>query len=378
MKTYNQFIIESFELTEAGAGSGVGRIIQGVQNTWTAAGRLNRQRRSLRQANLPSAPKPVNNSGPFRGYGNSITQGLTGAAKAYGGDPIGAGLDIAQGLVNTPQARRLAQRQGTRLASRLGSRLLTKAIPGLNIASAGYDAYQRYRKGDYLGSAMSAAEAIPVVGTGFALANIARDTQRQLSGDLDREDKAAANPAAATRQQLAKQKQYGATSGAGIRGIGGRTVISKPNEKGAAFISTGVGRQRRTAQLPSTMSLPGGRVGDLAFRGGKATYLARPSIEQQRQDPLSRFARATNLLGFADRERSRQVADVKRAEANTRAYYNRLGVPLSRQNQMPGLKPQARPATTQTTRPAAAPAVPASTPSQGIAQARERLRMRRG
>ena len=304
----------------------------------------------------------------------------------------------------TQTASSLAQRSSSRVLPRIASRA---GVPAVTALVSGVSEYQRRRAegesdaeakrnaaiiagseaiGGWGGGSIAAGLAAPS-GPGAAAAGLGGGwVGSTATGSLARtllptpkERKERMNQSVVSaRQQLAKQKQYGATSGAGIRGIGGRTVISKPNEKGAAFISTGVGRQRRTAQLPSTMSLPGGRVGDLAFRGGKATYLVRPSIEQQRQDPLSRFARATNLLGFADRERSRQVADVKRAEANTRAYYNRLGVPLSRQNQMPGLKPQARPATTQTTRPAAAPAVPASTPSQGIAQARERLRMRRG
>ena len=141
------------------------------------------------------------------------------------------------------------------------------------------------------------------------------------------------------RQQSSKSGAYGATKGAGVVGAGGQSFVSR-TPKGAAFVSTGVGKQRTTAQLPSQMLLPTGKVGDLAFKGGKPTYLARPSIEQTKQNPLQRFARATNLFGYAEKEKAQQAQDINRAAASTKQYYSKLGISQQKQQQLnPALKP---------------------------------------
>lgn len=142
-----------------------------------------------------------------------------------------------------------------------------------------------------------------------------------------------------TRQQQAQTKTPGTIAGSGIRGAGGQSFVSR-TPKGSAFISTGSGQQRRTAQLPSQMILPSGRVGDLAFKNNKPTYLARPSVEQTKQNLVQRFARATNLFGYKDREKAQQAQDISRATSATRRYYTQLGITPQKQQQLnPAVKP---------------------------------------
>jgi hypothetical protein len=145
-------------------------------------------------------------------------------------------------------------------------------------------------------------------------------------------------PIRAARQQQAARRTPGTVAGSGIVGAGGKTTYSR-TPQGSAFVSTGTGKQRRTAQLPSQMALPGNRIGDLAFRGGKPTYLTRPSLEQQRQDPVSRFMRTVNPA-FKRAEQEAQQRNLNRAKANTRQYYGKLGISQQKQQQLnPSLGP---------------------------------------
>lgn len=145
-------------------------------------------------------------------------------------------------------------------------------------------------------------------------------------------------PVVRARQQLAKTKTPGTVAGSGVVGAGGQSIVSR-TPKGATFISTGTGKQRRTAQLPSQMLLPSGRVGDLAFKNNKPTYLARPSLEQQRQDPVSRFQRWANPA-FRQAERDVEARQRRQAAASTRQYYGQLGITPQKQQQLnPAAKP---------------------------------------
>ena len=55
---------------------------------------------------------------------------------------------------------------------------VAKQIPGIGSLISGAEAGARALKGDFKGAALSAGEAIPGVGLGFAGANIARDVRK--------------------------------------------------------------------------------------------------------------------------------------------------------------------------------------------------------
>lgn len=123
------------------------------------------------------------------------------------------------------------------------------------------------------------------------------------------------------RQQAATSgtKTYGGRQGSAIVGIGGKTTY---DTKKNTITTAG-----RTAQLPKTQILPGGGVGDLAYRGGKPVYLARASMAQRgNQSLLARVSRATGIGG----QRERDIATVNRerqqAMQSTLAYRKKLGI----------------------------------------------------
>lgn len=121
-----------------------------------------------------------------------------------------------------------------------------------------------------------------------------------------------------SRQQASKAGVYGATRGSGIVGTGRPTTFNK-----AANTITTSGK---TVQLPKTQILPGGRVGDLAYRGGKATYLARASVASRDTNVLSRLSRATGIGGQRERDIAATNRERQQAMQNTLRYRQQLGI----------------------------------------------------
>ncbi len=121
-----------------------------------------------------------------------------------------------------------------------------------------------------------------------------------------------------SRQQASKAGVYGATKGSGIVGTGRPTTFNKA----ANTITTG----GKTVQLPKTQILPGGRVGDLAYRGGKATYLARASVASRDTNVLSRLSRATGIGGQRERDIAATNRERQQAMQNTLRYRQQLGI----------------------------------------------------
>jgi hypothetical protein len=133
------------------------------------------------------------------------------------------------------------------------------------------------------------------------------------------------------RQVASKSGTYGTTKGSALSGIGGKTVVSK-DKKGSAFMSTGAGSQRKTVELAKTQLVRDPktgqqRVGDLAFKGGKAVYLARPSVSSRDTSLAARVGRALNIGRFS-KEKEQQAAkqEYRTALRNTQAYQKKLGI----------------------------------------------------
>ena len=121
-----------------------------------------------------------------------------------------------------------------------------------------------------------------------------------------------------SRQQASKANVYGATKGSGIVGTGKPTTF---NQKANTITTSG-----KTVQLPKTQILPGGRVGDLAYRGGKATYLARASVASRDTNVLSRLSRATGIGGQRERDVAATNRERQQAMQNTMRYRQQLGI----------------------------------------------------
>lgn len=133
------------------------------------------------------------------------------------------------------------------------------------------------------------------------------------------------------RQVAAKSGTYGARQGSALTGIGGKTVTSK-DTKGNAFMTTGAGKQRQTVQLAKTQLVRDPktgqqRVGDLAYKGGKAVYLARPSVSSRDTSLGARVGRALNIGRYskaAEQQAAKQ--EYRTALKNTQTYQKKLGI----------------------------------------------------
>ena len=230
-----------------------------------------------------------------RSAGQSRTQAATGAAASTAGSEVG-------------------WRTGLKLGSSLGSRIAGPrgALVGGALGAIG---------GSIAGS--SAAGRLSDKLTGGSKAPTEKDYEkaRQKYGVTQ------------SRKVSAKSGTYGAKQGSALTGIGGKTVVSKDKE-GASFMSTGVGSQRKTVQLAKTQLIRDPKtgkqtVGDLAFKGGKPVYLARPSVASRDTGLGGSFrniSRATGIGGQRERDAAAAKGEYRTALKNTQTYQKKLGI----------------------------------------------------
>ena len=120
------------------------------------------------------------------------------------------------------------------------------------------------------------------------------------------------------RQRAGQQGAYGSRQGVAVVGTGGRTTV---NRKDNTITSGG-----RTAQLPSTKILAGGRVGDLAYKDGKPVYLARADMAQRgNQGLFARLSRATGIGGQREKDAAALKREREQALQNTLRYRQQIG-----------------------------------------------------
>jgi len=126
------------------------------------------------------------------------------------------------------------------------------------------------------------------------------------------------------RQVAANVGSYGTRQGSALTGIGKNTSF----DKNAGTITS----QGKTAKLASTQLIRdpnSGKqvVGDLAYRGGKATYLARPSIQSRNTSLSANIGRALNIGSFSkSAEQQASKNEYRTALKNTQTYQKQLGI----------------------------------------------------
>ena len=126
------------------------------------------------------------------------------------------------------------------------------------------------------------------------------------------------------RQVSANMGSYGTRQGSSLTGIGKNTSFDK---KAGTITSQG-----KTAKLASTQLIRdpnNGKqvVGDLAYRGGKATYLARPSIQSRNTSLSANIGRALNIGSFSkSAEQQASKNEYRTALKNTQTYQKQLGI----------------------------------------------------
>jgi len=307
----------------------------------------------------PPSSKPPNQSKipkPVRQVGRGLIRGLglaSAADAAYQASQgnyadaavsgLGAGMASRRVSAAVPRVQKqVLQKVAPRLAPKL-----TRFVPGIQQAYGLTAGTTALAKGDKLGAVLGYGSAIPgPVGYGFVAADIARSVtpssvkqaikdktgisylqqrkgleQKAIQSGQGLTGVARAGQtmdARGARKVASKANVYGATKGSGIVGTGGPTTFNKA----ANTITTG----GKTAQLPKTQILPGGRVGDLAYRGGKATYLARASVASRDTNVLSRLSRATGIGGQRERDAAASNRERQQAMQNTLRYRQQLGI----------------------------------------------------
>jgi hypothetical protein len=125
-----------------------------------------------------------------------------------------------------------------------------------------------------------------------------------------------------------RQRQVGSA----IKGIGGQTNFSQKKPGGPAFMSTGVGNQRKTVQLARTGEVNrGGQsvAGNLAFKNGKAVYKAGPSAQslaKTSSNPLERVGRSLFAGAYKKSDAANAARNLATARSNDAARNKKLAV----------------------------------------------------
>ena len=382
MKTFREFIIEADNYTQVKDGSSYGGGMSGAdidarsdltpeQKAKLKARRTRvnfsstaQPQSSARTAQTPNAPRTSRTPQPLRnvGRGGVRSLGALSAADAVSQASQGNyGNAALSGLGGAMSSRRLSSavpRVQNQVLQKVAPKLapkLARFVPGVQQAYGVTAGSLAAARGDKLGAVLGYGSAIPgPVGYGFAAADIGREVARevapkQFQAFKDRigytrakeyrrmEDKVGVAGAKGTeatrdaRQVAAKANTYGTKQGSALTGIGGPTSVSQ-NKDGTGFMSTGVGSQRKTVQLAKTQLVRDPktgqqRVGDLAYKGGKPVYLARPSVSSRDTSLSAKVGRALNLGRFS-KEAEQQAAktEYRTALKNTQTYQKKLGI----------------------------------------------------
>ena len=109
--------------------------------------------------------------------GQKVTKQLGRTPKLGGSVLKVVGKETKQAAAKTA-AKQVTKTAGKKALQKGIAKGVAKQIPGIGSVISGVEAGARALKGDFKGAALSAGEAIPGVGLGFAGANIARDVRK--------------------------------------------------------------------------------------------------------------------------------------------------------------------------------------------------------
>ncbi len=129
-----------------------------------------------------------------------------------------------------------------------------------------------------------------------------------------------------SRKVAAQSGTYGARQGSALTGVGGPTTV---NRKSGTLTSGGKTAKLASTQLVRDPKTGQQRVGDLAYRGGQAVYLARPSVASRDTGLggiIRNVSRTTGIGGQRQRDAAAAKAEYRTALKNTQQYQRQLGV----------------------------------------------------
>jgi hypothetical protein len=243
------------------------------------------------------------------------------------------------------------------------------AMGGLQVAGTGYDIYdrtkQRQAQGERLRTAVpkSAAEAggglAASVSAGTAASKVlpknpwinipgslVAGTVGYYAGSKGTEGiiKKLESPFGGGEKELEKANQkrgvqqsrsgmraanvYGATKGSALTGLGGPTKV---DTKAGTLTTKGKTVKLASTQLVRDPKTGQQRVGDLAYKGGKATYIARASTASRDSNAspggaFRNIQRSLNIGGQRERDAAAAKTEYRTALKNTQSYTKGLGI----------------------------------------------------
>jgi len=303
------------------------------------------------------------------GQPNSTRKGVGAVRKGFGaysaysavdaasrGDYGGAATDTilaAQGSRRLSSAVPGVQKQVLqKLAPKLAPKL-ARFVPGLQQAYGITKGSLAAASGDTTGAVLGYGSAIPgPVGYGFVAADIGRDvaktyapkqykafkdttgiTRLQQSKELENKaiqsgqgmtGIARAQQTMYTRDARNASTAYGTKKGSALTGLGGP---AKVDTKAGTLTTKGKTVKLASTQLVRDPKTGQQRVGDLAYKGGKAVYLARPSIASRDTSLAGGIGRALNLGRFSkEAEQKAAKTEYRTALKSTQAYTKGLGI----------------------------------------------------
>jgi hypothetical protein len=287
---------------------------------------------ALDAANKPTGTsRPSNPTIPNRMPGESRadlaktatdTSGKGGKFSKWGGRALGA-LGVA---LDTADEYKRQRELGRSKASSLGMGL-AKAGGGLAAGEAG--AAGGAALGGAIGSVLPGPGTLIGAGIGGIAGGIGGYMAGSgLAGKASHAVAGAAPKEKAAMAQANRQRQ----AGSALKGIGGKTTFSQKKPGGPAFMSTGVGSQRKTVQLAKTGEVQRdgkSTTGYLAFKGGKAVYKAGPSAQtlaQTSSNPLERIGRSLFAGAYKQHDIQKQQQALQKARESDIARGRALGL----------------------------------------------------
>lgn len=229
-----------------------------------------------------------------------------------------------------PSGPKIKVPSGAGKALRFGGRLLGPAAAALDVAderAKGSGWLRSGLKAAVVGGAgaLGAAAGAPLTPVGSLAAGTAASMAASKAFDVAAGANARERKAMATAN---RQRQ----AGTAVKGIGGQTTFSQKKPGGPAFMSTGVGKQRKTVELAKTGVVQrGGQsvAGHLAFKGGKAVYKAGPSAQslaKTSSNPLERIGRSLFAGAYKKHDTMKAQQALQKARQSDTARNLKLGV----------------------------------------------------
>lgn len=342
MKTFNQFITEADNYSKVTDGSSYGGgmseadIDARTDLSPAQKAKLKARKTRVSGSTVRGSAKPQASTASTA---SKVTKALKGAQNVKAAAELGstalkdagrfAGVKKFVGRVATPAqlaldtgleaAAQKSRGRKTGSALAMGATKAAGGLAGMKAGAAGGAAI-----GTALGGPVGTAigGAIGGIGGYMAGSGIAGKASEVVAGATGKEKAAMA------------QRQRQSQAGGGLAGIGGKTTFSK-GKGGTAFMSTGVGKQRKTVQLDKTSVVRDSKgkeaVGHLAFKGGKAVYkrAADPStLARTSSNPFERIGRSLFAGAYKKSDAAKKQQAIAKARQSDVKRQQKLGVKM--------------------------------------------------